>query len=230
MAFFQAVEAEHARLRSIADNLCSNAAALLQDGTTVMTISYSSTILRAVKAAHAAGRSVKVIVCESRPLFEGVSLAQQWKENGIDVTVITDAQAAVFMPQTDVVLVGADAVLRSAVVNKVGTHLLALAAAAAGKKIYAAADTTKLSPGSLFNLAHPGGIDRQFHEEKSVKEISAAWPEDVQITNIRNVYFEDVPLSLFTGVVTERGMLEPEEVEKEVVRLGKLHKVAFTLD
>lgn len=32
------------------------------------------------------------IVCESRPLCEGVSLAAQWAEAGVDVQLITDAQ------------------------------------------------------------------------------------------------------------------------------------------
>ncbi len=40
----------------------------------------------------ASGMKLRAIVCESRPLCEGVSLAAQWAEAGVEVTLITDAQ------------------------------------------------------------------------------------------------------------------------------------------
>lgn len=54
------------------------------------------------------GLCKQVFVCESRPLFEGVAMAKALR--GASVQVITDAQAAVFMPQVDAVLLGADCV------------------------------------------------------------------------------------------------------------------------
>lgn len=58
-------------------------------------------------------------VCESRPLFEGVRLAKQLQRSGACVTVITDAQAGLFMDNADCVIVGADAITEQGVVNKV---------------------------------------------------------------------------------------------------------------
>jgi hypothetical protein len=75
-----------------------------------------------VYAAHslaADGLRLKAIVCESRPLNEGVSLAAEWAAAGVDCTVITDAQAAAFVDQADLCLVGADAITEQSVVNKV---------------------------------------------------------------------------------------------------------------
>lgn len=89
-------------------------------------------------------------------------------------------QAALFIGECDLVLVGADAVTATAAVNKAGTHLLALAAAAARVPFYVAADAAKLSPGPLSELAHPGGSgaaagQQQQHEEKGAEEVTAAW-------------------------------------------------------
>ncbi len=40
------------------------------------------------------GLKLRAIVCEARPLCEGVALAEAWARAGIDVTLITDAQAS----------------------------------------------------------------------------------------------------------------------------------------
>jgi len=52
---------------------------------------------------------------------------------GVGVTLITDAQAALFVGGADLVLLGADALSTRGAVNKAGSHLLALAARAAGE-------------------------------------------------------------------------------------------------
>lgn len=43
------------------------------------------------------GLKLRAIVCEARPLCEGVTLADAWAQAGIDVTLITDAQASSFV-------------------------------------------------------------------------------------------------------------------------------------
>ncbi len=58
-------------------------------------------------------------MCESRPLFEGVALARELVNAGARVTVITDAQVAVWASRADVALVGADAITPEGVHNKV---------------------------------------------------------------------------------------------------------------
>lgn len=72
----------------------------------------------------AAGRTFRVVVCESRPLNEGATLANTLADAGVDVTLITDAQAGMFVGRADIVLVGADSLTQDAVVNKVRQHTL----------------------------------------------------------------------------------------------------------
>lgn len=47
---------------------------------------------------------------------------------------------------------------------------------------------------------------------------------------MHNVYFEPTPLELFSGVVTEEGLLEPAQVEPRIDRLRELYREAFLLD
>jgi hypothetical protein len=101
------------------------------------------------------GPGVSVIVCESRPLCEGVTMAQRLAAAGLHVTLITDAQAGVFVEQADVVLLGADAVTPGGVVNKVGSRLLALAAKASGVPVVSVTDSLKVSPGPVAQFALP---------------------------------------------------------------------------
>ena len=103
------------------------AAARITSGSRIMTISFSCTVLRTLLAA--ASKIARVYVCEGRPLMEGRQLAQRLYAEGVAVTLLTDAQAFLTMPQVDAVLLGADAVLSNgSAVNKVGSAQLALAA------------------------------------------------------------------------------------------------------
>jgi translation initiation factor 2B subunit (eIF-2B alpha/beta/delta family) len=162
----------------------SNAAAVLQSGMCVLTTSLSSTVAKALIQAHQRaleqqpsaapagastaaasfkggsnrGPGLSVIVCESRPLCEGVTMAQRLAAAGLQVTLITDAQAGVFVEQADVVLLGADAVTPAGVVNKVGSKLLARAAKAADVPVVAVTDSLKVSPGPVSQFALPNTL------------------------------------------------------------------------
>jgi translation initiation factor 2B subunit (eIF-2B alpha/beta/delta family) len=68
---WQTVSKERSGLQAAAKRLRANVQQFLGPGTTVMTLSYSSTIRDALKEASASQPSIKVIVMESRPLNEG---------------------------------------------------------------------------------------------------------------------------------------------------------------
>jgi translation initiation factor eIF-2B subunit delta len=167
-------------------------------------------------------------------LFEGVALAERLRRAGAAVTVITDAQAALFAARSDAVLVGADAVNDGGVVNKVGTHAAALAARAAGVPVYAVADTFKLSPGRVAAVAAGGLRDADEEEEKATGEVAAAWRGALGIAGddlpTRNVYFESTPLALFAGIVTERGVLSGPEAAAILQAQRKAYISAFRLE
>ena len=126
------------------DTACCHAigdhgAALLPDTCTVLThcnagaLACSSwgTALGVIRSAVRAGKQVKVIACETRPLLQGARLtAWELARDGIDVTVITDSTAAHLMRTgaIDAVIVGADRITGDAVFNKIGTYMHAVCA------------------------------------------------------------------------------------------------------
>ncbi|KAI3434851.1 hypothetical protein D9Q98_002905 [Chlorella vulgaris] len=234
-----AAAAEQHRLATAAAELSQQATAVLAELSAahgskqelaVMTLSYSSSVLAALKAFAAQGRKLHVTVCESRPLCEGVQLAGVLAGAGIQCTLITDAQAAVFIDRCQAVLVGADAVTPTAAVNKVGTCLLALAARHFGVPVYALADSGKLSPGPLEALAHPGlAAPQQEEEEKAAGEVTVAWNQAAPGVAVRNVYFEPTPLELVTALITESGKLERGAIAAAVHKRRELYKAAFQL-
>ena len=94
----------------------------------VMTCSISGTVLEVLVANRQ--QIEQVIVLEGRPRYEGREMARALSLQGLAVTLITDAQADIFLPQCQSVVVGADSILINGdVLNKAGTALLAWAAA-----------------------------------------------------------------------------------------------------
>lgn len=187
-------------------------ARLLRDGDTVMThcnagrlatVDYG-TALGVLRAAKEAGKQIKVVACETRPLNQGARLTTtELVEDGFDVTLISDSMAAVVLRSGRVkrVIVGADRITRDAVFNKIGTYGLALLARA--HKV----PFTVAAPLSTFDLAHRARDVRV--EERSPDEL--LWlgdrqnaPEGVKVFNPA---FDATPLRLVDSIVTEKGIL-----------------------
>jgi translation initiation factor 2B subunit (eIF-2B alpha/beta/delta family) len=177
-----------------------HAAGLILEGTTIMTHSRSSSVLAALKNAAAAGARFGVIATESRPMLEGRALAEALAGLSISVTLIADAAAALALERAHIVLIGADRVTPEDLVSKVGTRLIALAARERGVPVYAICDTSKFT-------AHSGPCAAS--SKRSADELWADAPQGVEVFN---AYFEPTPLDYFAGVITEDGVLRPEQV------------------
>src|SRR3989440_4587231 len=166
-------EVDHA-----AEHIAANARPLLKG--TLMTHSLSGTILDVLVACRA--QIERVIVLEGRPRYEGRNMAQLLvKQGGLAVTLITDAQADIFLPQCQAVVVGADTVLANGdVINKAGTALLAWAARGHKVPFYVLCETLKISSrtwsGDLAQL-----------EEKEAGEVME---EPIEGVTTRNFYFD----------------------------------------
>ena len=92
----------------------------IKDTFTFMTLSVSSSVDAFVcKLLRDRDLKLRIYVCESRPLFEGVQVAATWQSLGAEVTVIIEAEAGCFMHDVDSVILGADAITSTGIVNKV---------------------------------------------------------------------------------------------------------------
>jgi len=173
----------------------------------VLTFSYSSTVLAALAAAHRASPLEEVFLSEGRPLNEGRLLAERLAALGIPVTLTVDAALAARVEAAEAVVVGTDAVLGDAYVNKVGTRSLQESARRAGKPFFVLADTGKILPPAL----------AAFHriEEKPAHEVWREAPAGVAVVNR---YFEIIPLEESVLLLSERGPLTAARVRAWVKR------------
>ncbi len=195
--------------------------ALIAEGVGVLThcnagslaTAYYGTALAPLYTAHEKGRRFRVYADETRPLLQGSRLtAWELHRSGIEVTVLCDNTAGTLMKsgQVDLVIVGADRIAASGdTANKIGTYPLAVLARAHGIPLYVAA------PSSTFDLAIPDG-SRIPIEHRSPDEVRRGMgaltaPPDAPCFCPA---FDVTPADLITGIITERGIIQPVTTER----------------
>lgn len=202
-----------------AHNIGHFGAALIEDGDTVLTHCNAGalatagygTALAVVRSAAENGKTVSVIATETRPLLQGSRLtAFELSRDGIPVRVICDSAAAQLMAQgvVDKVVVGADRILGSGhVTNKIGTLPIALAAKFYGVPFYVAA------PVSTLDLVTD--VSRVVIEERDQREVLLIGGRRFSPRNVGalNPAFDITPPELVTGIVTDRGVVNPPLAE-----------------
>ncbi len=176
---------------------------------TVMTHSLSGTVLEVLTACL---RQIdQVIVLEGRPRYEGRDVALALSKVGATITLITDAQADIFLPQCHAVVVGADSVLANGdVLNKAGTALLGWAARGHRIPFYVLCETLKISP-------HSWSGDLAQLEEKEPAEVL---DQSVPGVTARNFYFDRTLSRLVTSVITEQGAVGRRKIEQIASQLA----------
>ncbi|ELZ96529.1 translation initiation factor IF-2 [Haloferax mucosum ATCC BAA-1512] len=169
----------------------------------VATLSRSGTVVAALEDARPS-----VLVAESRPGLEGVTVAESLAKKGFKITLTTDAALPGLVADgaVDAVLVGADTVLSSGdVVNKVGSYPVALAAARAGVPYVAVCARDKIRDDDEF-VGEDGG---------------SLYDGEASVTTA-NPRFEVVPAAFVTGVVTEDGVLDADAVSEVAAEHAEL--------
>ncbi|USZ70498.1 NUDIX domain-containing protein [Natronosalvus halobius] len=172
---------------------------------TVMTLSRSGTVLEAIRASDAR----RIYVAESRPGREGVGVAESLADER-PVTLHTDASAASLLSRESIdrVVVGADTIRPDgAVVNKAGTRGMTLAAVHERIPVTVVAASDKISTREDIPL------------ESGSR--NAVYGGDAAI-DVANPTFDVTPAECVTDVVTERGVLESDDVSALVEEAREL--------
>lgn len=184
--------------------IAENGERLIAQDSKVLTFSASGSILAILKKAKEAGKDFEVVVCESRPMFEGRLLARFLGNAKIPVTLITDASMGVFARQADLFLVGADSISEASFVNKVGTFYLCLLSREHHIPLYVACERSKFIS-SRWRLSPCAGGDPG--------EVL-----DSELPNVRaeNPYYEEIPLSFCRQVITNEGLFSPSDLPQYI--------------
>ncbi|MFC4711637.1 S-methyl-5-thioribose-1-phosphate isomerase [Planococcus dechangensis] len=205
---------DEAACRSIGEH----ALELLAEKEKVMTICNAGSIATAKYGTALApfhlgkerGREFEVYACETRPLFQGARLTVwELQQAGVDVTLITDSMAAhtIGAKGIEAIIVGADRITANGdTANKIGTLNLALLAHAYGIPFYIAA------PVSTFDLSLQTGSSIPI-EERAAEEVAAIGTQQIAPagTKVFNPAFDVTPAKYITAIITERGVIRPND-------------------
>jgi ribose 1,5-bisphosphate isomerase len=177
------------------------------DGDTIMTHCNSEAVTAILSTAHSEGKKIEVIVTETRPRYQGRITASVLAKKGIDVSLIPDSAARVYMRKVDKALVGADAIASNgAVVNKIGTSQIALSAHEARARFYVAAETYKLSPTTML------GELVEIENRSPLEVVPKQWLEANEQVKIKNPAFDVTPPEYIDLIITEQGIYPPQGV------------------
>ncbi len=202
------VENRILKAREAVEKLADIGSRRIVDGTVVLTHSYSYSVIRTLEKAVQKGIKVEVYVTESRPGGEGLVTAEELNKRGIPVTLIVDSAARFVMNKVNMVMIGAEAIAANgAVVNKVGTSQVALAAHEARVRVFVAAGTYKFSVETVFGelIEIPSVSPSAF---LSLEELKMLGPDYRIWTPLMDV----TPPEYIDAIVTEKGIIAPEAV------------------
>jgi methylthioribose-1-phosphate isomerase len=166
------------------------------------------TALAPIRAAHERGRSIHVLVDETRPYLQGARLtAWELQRVGVPLTLITDSMAGYFMQrgEVDCVIVGADRIVANGdVANKIGTYGLAVLARAHGLPFYVAAPSSTID----FQLRDGQAIPIEQRDPAEVTTLQGVSIAPVGVA-VAHPAFDVTPHDLVTAIITERGVVYP---------------------
>ncbi|MEC4894879.1 MAG: S-methyl-5-thioribose-1-phosphate isomerase [Oscillatoria sp. PMC 1051.18] len=171
------------------------------------------TALGVIRSAWRENRLTRVFADETRPRLQGAKLtAWECVQEGIPVTVITDSMAAHCMKQNkiDAIVVGADRIAANGdTANKIGTYSLAVVAKAHNVPFFVAAPLSTID----FELATGAEIPIEERNSEEIYQIGETriCPQGVEYYNPA---FDVTPAELITAIITEKGAVQPEQLQQ----------------
>ena len=195
-------------------NIGKYGAEVINEGDTILThcnagalacVDYG-TALGVIRTAHYQGKNINVICDETRPRGQGASLSVwEMQQEKIPVKLIPDVASGYLMSQKmiDKVVIGADRIGKGGVVNKIGSFMVALAAKNFNIPFYVAAPLSTFDKEiNIFDTV----IEERSGDEVRYYGNSRICPEN---TEVINPAFDIVPSDLITGIITEKGIINP---------------------
>ncbi|MDD1715287.1 MAG: ribose 1,5-bisphosphate isomerase [Methanoregulaceae archaeon] len=177
----------------------------IQEGDTLLTHCNSEAALACLIAAQRKGISFEVYATEVRPGNQGLLTLKTLNEARIPTIYIVDSAVRSVMREVDRVIVGADAVtVNGAVVNKIGTSQIALAAHERKVSMMVAAETYKFAPRTIL------GEFIRIEERGPEEVLPAALAKKLPYVRVKNPVFDVTPPEYIDLIVTEEGAIPPQ--------------------
>jgi len=168
-------------------------AKLIKSNMIIYTHCHSTNVVKALVYAKKHGKKFSVYNTETRPLYQGRITSKELAKAGIKVVEWVDAAMGSAITEADLILIGADAILKDGVINKVGSKAIAEISYLKKKPLYVVADSWKFFRGNLKI------------EERDFREV---WENAPKRIKIKNPAFEKVDKKYIKGIISELGILK----------------------
>mgnify|MGYP000630999955 CR=1 FL=1 len=167
---------------------------LLDDGDTVLTHDYSTTVLEAIEGAILDGKHLNVYVTEARPRHLGRKTARVLAAmDRVDPTLIVDGAAGHYLSECDRVLIGMDCIVGDTLYNRVGTYPICATADDVGVDVTVAGSSAKI-------------VESGFRFENDFRSESEVIREPPDGFDVGNPAYDATPMRLVNEVVTDTGV------------------------
>ncbi len=177
----------------------------IKQDSVVLTHCHSTAAATVIITAYKMGKIKRVYSTETRPFYQGRITARHLLKAGVPVIQIPDSSVRYIMHEVDQVVVGADTIASNgALVNKVGTSQVMLAAHEARVRVFVAAETYKFSPMTVIGELVP--IEYRDPTEIVPKE----WIDKHPNVTVLNPAFDVTPPEYIDAIITEEGVIPPQ--------------------
>ncbi|MCK4647429.1 hypothetical protein KAT24_00690 [Candidatus Pacearchaeota archaeon] len=167
---------------------------LIKNKDVIFTHCHSTNVVNALIYAKNKGKKFEVYNTETRPLFQGRQTARELRKAGIKVTMFVDSALGVALSKEQgtkkvtKVFLGADALLKKGIINKIGSEVIARIAKQEKIPVYIIADSWKFTKKKVPL------------ENRKLNEVWGNVPKGVKV---KNPSFEFVKEKYLERVVTE---------------------------
>ncbi|WP_276246923.1 MULTISPECIES: translation initiation factor eIF-2B [unclassified Haladaptatus] len=175
------------------DRAAENAANAIEDGMTILTHDYSSTVLEAIELAVRDGKHLTVYVTEARPRYLGRKTARVLSGmDRVETHLMVDSACGHFLPDCDVVLFGMDCIVGDQFYNRVGTFPISATAAQVDVPVVVIGSRAKI-------------IEDGFVFENEIRSGSEVMLEPAEGFKLENPAYDATPIRLIESVITDHG-------------------------
>lgn len=189
------------------DKINKNVFKLIRKKDVIFTHCHSTNVLNALIYSKKKRKQFEVYNTETRPLFQGRKTAKELRRHKIKVTMFVDSALGVALSKeqgtkkTDKVFLGADAISKKGIINKIGSELVAQVAKNNKIPVYIVADSWKFTKSKIPK------------EQRKLVEVWDTAPKNIKI---KNPAFEFVPRKYIKAIVSELGILSYNNFLKKV--------------
>ncbi|MFC7234051.1 translation initiation factor eIF-2B [Halosegnis marinus] len=174
------------------------AAERLEDGMTVLTHDYSSTLLEAIEMAARDGAHLDVYVTEGRPRYLGRKTARTLAGiDRVDPHLLVDSAAGHVLDDCDVAAFGMTCIVGERYYNRIGTFPISATANELAVPVWVVGSSSKIIESGGFSFEN---------ETRSPIEVMR---EPAEGFTVVNPAYDETPLHLVDTVITDAGVRTP---------------------